>query len=102
MADAADDTIYIMKDFASLDLAANASSSSSGAGQLSRLAWGPAWRFDHTLVVAPTVDSSANAAVLYGGASGVEIFGDLWLFGSAPPAEPAAPSAALRESLPVS
>lgn len=49
-----------------------------------RLKYGPSWRFDHTMVVAPSVRryrrEDLNALVLYGGGGGADIFNDIWSY----------------------
>ena len=91
--DVSENTIYIMKDFVNMKLPASlggpSGSRSDGRALLHRLPWGPAWRFDHTMVIAPRVahpDPRADgrtledAPVLYGGGGGMEIFGDSWVY----------------------
>ena len=86
--DLTENTIYIMKDFINVALPASLSPPSSPA-YLKRLEWGPAWRFDHTMVVAPSIPhpdprhshrTLTNAPLLYGGGGGMEIFADTWVY----------------------
>eukprot|EP00316_Scyphosphaera_apsteinii_P019878 CAMPEP_0119325204 /NCGR_PEP_ID=MMETSP1333-20130426/65211_1 /TAXON_ID=418940 /ORGANISM="Scyphosphaera apsteinii, Strain RCC1455" /LENGTH=683 /DNA_ID=CAMNT_0007333109 /DNA_START=135 /DNA_END=2186 /DNA_ORIENTATION=- len=80
--DEREDNIYIMKDFLRIALMADDTSITS------RLDWGPGWRFDHTLVLAPPVggllggrgQASGMVPLLFGGYSGMDIFGDLWAY----------------------
>lgn len=105
--DVAEGTIYIMKDFLRMSLPAHLklsssdgipSGSSSNRGGLSsasalratteRLNYGPSWRFDHTMVLAPVVGDPTgrgssklrNAPVLYGGGGGADVFSDIWVY----------------------
>jgi len=87
--DTSDDTIYIMKDFLSILLRPAASLWQPPTATAARLEWGPAWRFDHSMVLAPSIDLSdsyskklADAPVLFGGGSGMDIFGDVWVYDS--------------------
>ena len=89
--DVHENTIYIMKDFLSLHLPSGSQDAHPYGDHLRmrRLQWGPAWRFDHTMVVAPRMkhpDSREDgrmlidAPLLYGGGGGMEIFADLWVY----------------------
>ena len=80
-----EDTIYIMKDFLRVPLEYE-----GPPAVAERLDWGPAWRFDHTMVLAPRVrDRSGggeverllvDAPVVFGGGGGMDIFSDIWVF----------------------
>ena len=105
--DVAQDTIYIMKDFLEMSLPSPlAGDATPPAGyttkggspaalqspRTQRLPWAPqwpAWRFDHTMVVAPKVQALQiggqvrtlrDAPVLYGGGGGMDIFSDVWVY----------------------
>ena len=89
--DVPENTIYILKDFVNLRLPQRfGGPTSDDAGvAVYRLPWGPAWRFDHTMVVAPSVPhpdpryrhrTLTSAPLLYGGGGGMEIFGDTWVY----------------------
>jgi len=91
--DTAEGTIYIMKDFLRLSIPPDEqttlpSSTSSRRAYTDRLESGPAWRFDHTMVVAPSITDPTrsndykliDAPVLYGGGGGSDIFGDVWVY----------------------
>jgi len=87
--DVSDDTIYIMKDFLRIDvpeIPAHTTSRAPLVGSASRLEWGPAWRFDHSMVLAPRLvlkkheHELSNVPVLFGGGSGMDIFGDVWTY----------------------
>ena len=90
-----ENTIYIMKDFLNVDLPDSLDGGAnplvarqSEVGQLSRMQWGPAWRFLHSMVIATTIAHPdprinrvlTNAPLLYGGGGGMEIFSDLWVY----------------------
>lgn len=98
--DVSEGTIYIMKDFLKLTLP-NALSGAAypttpslpphdWAASSERLEWGPTWRFDHTMVVAPIIVDPSNrgganlqdAPLLYGGGGGMDIYDDLWTYDS--------------------
>ena len=92
--DVAENTIYIMKDFLNMRLPASLGGRPGGTATgltVNRLPWGPAWRFDHTMVIAPSVPhpdprhshrTLTSAPILYGGGGGMEIFGDTWVYDS--------------------
>ena len=86
--DVAEDTIYIMKDFLQMSLGEAPPIEAS----TQRLEWSdqwPAWRFDHSMIIAPRVIEQlpgggqrvlTNAPVLYGGGGGMDIFEDVWVY----------------------
>ena len=75
-------TIYVARDW--LHVALNAVR--SNPSMVTHLAWGPDWRFDHTMVLAPVIrHPRANrmlyyAPLLYAGAGGRKIFDDMWVY----------------------
>jgi len=103
--DVAEGTIYIMKDFlrfsiptqlSARELDGFSSESAPGAtvplqATTERLKYGPIWRFDHTMVLAPTLSDPTgrnigdlkDAPLLYGGGGGADIFSDIWTYDSA-------------------
>ena len=101
----AQDTIYIMKNLLEMalpsPLAAGGAPSPDPSGDgatdgrflhvTTQLPWAPqwpAWRFDHTMVLAPKVGAVQggkrrtlrDAPVLYGGGGGMDIFNDVWVY----------------------
>ena len=96
--DVAEGTIYIMKDFLRLTLpqalsaatypSRPASASEGWLASSERLEWGPTWRFDHSMVVAPFISDPLdrgspnlqNAPLLYGGGGGMDIYDDIWAY----------------------
>ena len=104
--DVAQDTIYIMKNLLEMalpsPLAAGGATSADPSGDAAteggspraltkQLPWAvqwPAWRFDHTMVLAPKVGAVQggrrrtllDAPVLYGGGGGMDIFNDVWVY----------------------
>ncbi|KOO34845.1 hypothetical protein Ctob_008520 [Chrysochromulina tobinii] len=75
-------TIYVARDW--LHVALNAVR--SNPSMVTHLAWGPDWRFDHTMVLAPVIRHPRanrmlyNAPLLYAGAGGRKIFDDMWVY----------------------
>ena len=75
-------SIYVYRDWLRIAL----SSVRSAPSQVTQLAWGPDWRFDHTMVLAPVVRHPLanrllyNAPLLYAGGGGREIFNDMWVY----------------------
>mmetsp|Transcript_6886 Transcript_6886/g.15999 ORF Transcript_6886/g.15999 Transcript_6886/m.15999 type:complete len:477 (-) Transcript_6886:1855-3285(-) len=110
--DVSDDTIYIMKDFLKIGIPELPPTSTEKVfATATRLEWGPAWRFDHSLVIAPRLavkDSPEllNAPVLFGGGSGMDIFDDVWTYDTSSskwvnvvPSEPTSAAATFISSL---
>ena len=58
----------------------------SAPSLVTHLAWGPDWRFDHTMVLVPVIRHPRanrllyNAPLLYAGAGGRKIFDDMWVY----------------------
>lgn len=86
--DLIENTIYIMKDFNTLSLPSNARDPNARIA-LNTLKWGPEWRFDHSMIVAPDIVHPSGGfggqkllqpPLLYGGGGGMDIFNDLWAY----------------------
>ena len=77
-----------MKDFLRVPLSDGAVQAPPAVAE--RLDWGPNWRFDHTMVLAPRVRVRSgggeservlvDAPVVFGGGGGMDIFSDIWVF----------------------
>ncbi len=93
---AANNDLFIMKDLVRITLPADMGGTGhlpsvpSSSGTASRLAMGPSWRFDMTLIIAPRIvhpkkpdEHLIDAPVVYGGASSNDIFSDIWVYSAA-------------------
>eukprot|EP00966_Prymnesium_polylepis_P287723 6645672-Prymnesium_polylepis.1 len=95
--DVTENKIYVLKDFHRLGLPAALGTNSSDAGACTasapssactytqeQLEWGPSYRFDTTMILAPAIGIAGrrliDAPVVYGGGGGTAIFAELWAY----------------------